>query len=470
MSKQKFSESQIRQIIEKSFQISQKNNGVIPLDKLEDAATFAAYIAGYSSWKQYRKSQKQDFTFAFTEIEDQVAIKEFNPIKIETSSEKIQELKNKLLSIKKRNINTELKSNKQILFKIECGTTHERITKSINPYYIHAQNTCFVGSNNNFLDNVKKSINHQLQTIIEFSGSSKIKDKLDPINEIIYGEHFEDFFTNNIDEHRDFSFLWVLLIKQIAQQYKIKFTLDLLIETLELDFILKSWYLLSQEENFLANMLLAYLKTLSLKQSDLNYCSISKESQINHWKNVRNIYSKLLLFQQSYDDGVFSYEGLELSQCFIEKRNADFFIPNKVNNFIIEVVNFISSTATYMYHKTVDGYDIKEHSIFLINKHKELNKNLYYSEYIINLNKISSINIEELGKFEQIVFSKHDAFVEPNVEFIKKFYLETPNIKDNLFANSGAILINLNDNEAYVWQKENKETIFGPYVINKIND
>lgn len=152
MSKFIFSESQVRQIIEKSNQIAQSNNGVIPIANLEDAAALAAYIAGYSSWKQYRKEQKKAGVLLFQAEVEQDIKKDFNLSTVDLSAPGILELKKKLNDISNKDSKPEMRENKQLLYKVEVGQVYDKVTKATKICYLNLENTCFIGENLNFIN------------------------------------------------------------------------------------------------------------------------------------------------------------------------------------------------------------------------------------------------------------------------------------------------------------------------------
>jgi len=469
MIKNLFTESQIRQIIEKVNHVAQSNNGIIHITKIEDAASLAAYIAGYSSWKQYRKANKKDsklleLNFSLENLEN----KNFNSLTVDISPHIILEFESYLKSLQNKSIPFELKENKQLLFKIAVGQNYNKLTKSNQTYFLNLENTCFIGNNSRFIDYVKANLKEQLQTVIEINSGNKSSEKLDPINEIFTSDYLEDFLTNGTQNNKNFIFIWGLLIKQLAKQFKLKFTADFLMKSLELDFILKAWCLLSKENNYLSKILIDYIKSLSLVKVDKSKINISKDSQEKHWENVKKIYFQLLIIKNAYDDGIFLYNGLKLIDCMISKKSIDIVIPNKTNGFIFNIIEFVLTSASAAYQKLVKGLDIKEHAIFIINKHENIRKLPIKNDYVFCLAKLLPYESKMLDKFEQIVFSKHLSFIEPSLEFIRNFYLNTTKIEDNIFTNSGKILLELDENSAYLWKKENKDSEISFFVLQKI--
>lgn len=466
-----FNESQIRKIIEKTMQIAQNNNGAIPISKIEDAAALAAYIAGYSSWKEYRKEQKKDLTPKSPLEIEEINEKEnnFSIKKIDISPENVNLFKDYFLSLIKQEQLPSLKENNQLLFNIIIGNSYNKLTKASEPRTLLLQNTAFIGNNERFLDNAIFSLEEQKQTIFKFSNKPE-NAKLDPINEIFVGDYLEDFLAEYSQDHRDFIFIWGLLLKHLYQQYKMKITVDFLIETLSLDFVVKIWYLLSQENSFIGSMLLNYIKSLSnIKQEGFSI-AFSKESQEKHWKHVQPLLSKLTIIKDAYDHEVFSYDGELLQSCMINKKSLSFFVPNRGENLIFNLIDFIVHSATVSYLKLVDGLNIKEHSIFIINSNDKLSKTPLENDYIFFFSYFLPFDSSFLQFYEQIVFSKHNSFIEPPETLIKKLYLQTKIITDNIFFNSGASLLSLNNDYGYLWQKENKEAETNFFILSKFSN
>jgi hypothetical protein len=470
MSKILFSESQIRQIIEKTNQIAVSNSGFIPISNLEDAAALAAYIAGYSSWKQYRKEQKKAGKLIFQSEVDvaENELKNFNIQTVGVDATDILELKERLRKNSHQKYIPEIKENKQLLYKIEVGQVYDKVTKATQICYLNLENTYFIGENYNFLKIAQNSLVEQDQTIIEFAPGNKGSDKLDPINEIFSGEYLEDFLSHGTYDNKSFSFIWGLLIKQIYEQYKIKFTADFLLKTLELDFVMKSWCMLYQEGNFLANMLMSYIKTLSQIKIEPSKIILSKESQEKHWENIKGINAQLNSLKQAYDENIFSYDGVKVLDSMIEKKSINISIPTKSEEFIFKVVDFIIDSSSRSYQKQVEGLDIKEHSIFLINKHEKITMNIIGNDYVFAFSQLLPHAVSKINNVEQVIFTRHDSFIEPSKEFLMKFYLSTSNVEKNLFANSGEVLIKMEDNISYLWKRESKEAEIGPFVMQRI--
>ena len=458
-----FTETQIRQVMEKIFQIAQKNNGNIPIYKIEDAATLAAYIAGYSSWKQYRKEQKKEQVLTSVFAMGEKERKKFRIVKVDVSPQNIIELKKKFTELPCLNKKIEIKENKQIIHKIIGGKNYNKITKSSESKTLHIENTCFIGNNQNFIDNAKYSLEQDFQPIIEFSDKDG-KEKIDPINEIFAG----DFLGGSSNDHRDFQFIWGFLIKHLSQQYKMKFTANFLLETLELEFVVKIWCLLSQENSFLGSMLLTYIKSISSIKNDQFIISLSIESQEKHWDNVVEIRNKLKELQKAYEDNVFSYDGDFLEDYMREKKSAKIYIPEKSNKLILNTVDFLIETSSLAYSKLVEGMSIKEHAVFIFNRHESLKKIPIESDYVFFFSQLMPFEVSKLSSYKQVIFSKHQSFIEPNDDFLKNFYLKTKIINENIFANSGDFLISLDEYNSYLWQKEYKEVESDSFVLSKI--
>ncbi len=469
MNETNFTESQIRQVMEKVFQIANKNNGKIPIYKLDDAATLAAYIAGYSSWKQYRKEHKKETILTSISVEDKKEQKEFTTKKVEVSPENIVDLKKRFTDLPILNKKAEIKENKKNIYKIIVGKDYNTVTKSNEFKNIWVENTCFVGSETIFLDSAKNSLMEDIQPIIEFSSKSG-KDKIDPINEIFSGDYLEDYLGGSSSDHRDFQFIWGFLIKHLSQQYKMKFTANFLLETLELEFVVSIWSLLSQENSFLGGMLLTYIKSISNIKNEGFTISLSGEAQKKHWDNVVKIRSKLKELQKAYEDGVFSYEGNFLGNYIVEKKSASIYIPEKSNKLVLNTVDFLIETTSLAYSKLVEGLSIKDHAVFIFNTHESLNKLPIESDYVFFFSQILPFEISKLYFYNQVVFSKHQSFIEPNEDFLKKFYFKTKIINENIFANSGDFLINLDQNSAYLWQKEYKEAETSSFSLTKFSN
>lgn len=248
-----------------------------------------------------------------------------------------------------------------------------------------------------------------------------------------------------------------------------KLTADFLMETLDLGFVVKSWLMLYQEGNFLANMLMGYIKSLPLIKIEPSKVSLSQQSQNTHWENIRDIYAQLNALKQAYDQNIFSYDGMKILDCMLEKKSIGLSIPSKSEDFLFKVLEFIIDSSSRSYQKQVEGLDIKEHAVFVISKHEKINVNISANDYVFSFVQLPPYAASRINNVEQIIFTKYDSFVEPDKDFLMKFYLETSLVEKNLFANSGDVLIKMEENVAYLWKRENKEAEIGSFVMQRIS-
>ncbi|NCQ51497.1 hypothetical protein GW796_06305 [archaeon] len=462
-----FTESQIKQIIEKSLQTANVNNGVIPIVNIDAAASFAAYIAGFSSWKQYRRekrreSVKYDYKVEITERIDN------NLSMVDISAKGIDSIKYLLTSQEKIGLKKELVENKKTIFKINVGKSYNAVTKATDTHYLKLENTCFIGSHYHFLDIAKESLIEQNQCIIEITSNLKGEGKLDPINEIFNSEHLEDFLGNMSQDHKDFIFIWGLLIKQIGQQYKIKYTVDFLLKSLNLDFIIQFCGLLLKENNFLANMILGYIRSIFDINMNLEKINISKEVNNLHWENIKEMYAKLTSFKDCYVAGIFSYNGCKVLDSMMQKNSINVGIPDKLSGFIYDSLGFLLMSAMVSYEKQVFGLNIKEYTVFIINKNENIRPKILLNNYVCSFNYIHEFRSKELSHYQQVVLSNHKSFIEPELKFIRDFYLNTKEITYNVFENLGRELLNLKPTEGFLWSRNSVDIKVNHFTISKI--
>lgn len=479
MSKNSYTESQIRQMVEKISQIAEKNKGFIKINRIEDAASMAAYIAGYSSWQQYRKDQKKkksknEISIETNDEKNQIEEDMFSACHIDISSQEILIFKDSLQQLQKYSrLSPDFQENRQIISNLLIGEKSNKVTKSKEIFSLNIEPTLFMGNDFTFINSVKEQLIEQKQCILEFSSDKKENSntfKLDPLNEIYCSEFFDILFDIQHQNYKDFGFLWSMIIKQITQQYYIKLNVEFLLKTLDLDFLVKFWLLLSHESHFLSNMIGQYFKNLSSINLQTNQVYVSASAQKKHWDNTIYLRKRLELLKEAYKSNIFSYNGQSLLVAFANKKNVQLYLPSKIEPFILKCVNLVMQNCIQVYEKSVAGLNTKYHQIFIVNKHEDLLKIDIDSEYFVYFCHAYPHQNFLLSSFSQIIFTKHHVFHDLNPEFIIKFYLNTQDLTENIFAKSGDILLNLNKNEAYLWKTLEKSDIehLGTYNLIKI--
>lgn len=456
----KLSKNQIKEIIEKLLHISKSNNGVIPALNISEVSNIVAYLEGFPSWQHYldyKSKEGRNFKGFFDLYFE----------KNNTNASSSSNLTIKLLpSIKFRERllsngffeELTLKENKQIIAKIEIGSKVNSITKTREYHYLSLEDTAFIGENNLIGKKIKEQLASNTQTTIEFvdldNGFS-----IDIINELFNTELFDVFFDSQEINQKDFMFIWPLIIKQIAKQFKIKYDIDIVLETLTLGFLVNTWATLSEDNNFLSSILINYFKSLGDININGNELNFSREALASHEKNIEKIYLMLVEIKEGYKKGIFSKNN-KLIDFMINKQSVVVSVPKKDVFKHINIINSIIKFSVQKYNDIVKGKNAKEHIVFLLNEHKDLDKSFFNFKHVIMFNFLNVENYYTINNINQIIFSKHESFIKPNDNFLIDFYLNTIS-GENIFFNSGEKLLTLKEKNFYLWQQiENKKELF----------
>lgn len=463
-----YNKEQIKEIIEKSLQISQKNHGSIPLNSIEQATTFASYIAGFPSWNHYKKSlesqSKQNISFS-----NQTKPPYFDNI-LSFNIEPIQifNFENSFPKTIPLEIYKESPSNPMILSRIPLGFKYNHILKQNESFYLDIESSVFIGNQFSLFTNIQSYLKEQNQTILFFHHELDQKNNssyFNPLAELLYSDIYHDIFSNY--SNHLFLTIWFELIQYLVTSYHIKITAEFLINSLNLEFLTSLLFLLVSKKNQLNQILLSYFKSLSI-QIQKNSVTFSIESQKKHYENILPLQNLLFIFQKEYDKKTFSYDAPLLSSYLNNKKSAEFYLEKNLPSALLKILNIIIEKTANNYKNKVEKYQKNEHCVFFLSSHENL-LNKPFNDYCIVWKYTQTYN--DYSEFYQIVFLQHKSFIQPPEKFLLYFYQNTPYFEDNLFFSSGQKLIQLSKNECYLWKKNSKNDIhyFLSYQLVKLN-
>ncbi len=453
-----FTKSQINELIKKILYIAQNNNDRIEVSSYEEAAQVCAYVAGYNSINEFLSSEEnssKDTVSIFKCIENNEEFKqekEFKDITVNLNIEEIQNLNMYLSRYNKNKNQRNIKENINILSKLNIGYKYNPITKYSDNIFINTENTLFYSNSNLFFEKIKNDLMEQKQTIINLIESSKFDGEtdnylIDPINEIFNGVFLEEIFEDEILDHKGFIFVWFLMIQQIKEKFNINFNLELLYQTLDLDFVIKISTILAKDSNFLSSMILNYIKSLSNVVIEKNKIKIPKESVKKHDSNCKKLLSLFDYFDWGYKNNKFKINDNSLFSIMLEKKSININVENQ------RLFNLLLEKSISKYDKTLNGLEIKEHIVFILDDFgliKKPIKSNYVIQFIRSDSNIKNNNFED---FNQILFSKQNSFTNFSNEFLAKVMNNSKLIEKNIFYANAQDLIYLEEKNGFIFKK-----------------
>lgn len=464
-----YKKEQIKEIIEKTFQISQKNNGLIPIENIEQATSFASYIAGFPSWNHYKKN----LNFSLPKKTIDFSLSKKNNILIEkTLSFEVQpleiiEFENLLKKEHSYEDSLPLQTNRAILSKIPLGFQYHPVLKQDKQFYLDTESTIFVGHQFSLFYQLKSYLTDQNQCVIYFHDQQKQKEQsflLNPLAELFYSDIYHDIF-HQYSNHL-FLTIWFEILQYIIATYHVKITAEFLLKSLQIDFLTYLLFLFVSKKNQLNQILLSYFKSIGV-QIQKNSILFSIQAQQKHLDNIVPLQNLLLIFQEEYNKNTFSYDSHLISFYLENKKSIDFFIPSELPKPLFEIINLIIEKTSSNYKNKVEQYHKTEYCTFLLSSHDNVLMGLL-NDYCIVWKYTQ--NYYDYSDFHQIVFLQHQSFLQPPEKFLLYFYQNTPYFDDNLFFSSGQKLIELHQNECYLWKKnKNDLNYFLSYELVKLN-
>lgn len=490
-----FTESQTRALISSLHYIAQKNSGSIPVSSLSDSAEIVAYCAGFNSWKDMKQSLRilKSLNIKQTPFEhpekilqtwqnSNKSLLEEDTLIFPVSRIKDFEQHIKLKSYPLIEKNNEVASNYQSSTGLLIGGSYfNENFKYEHIYHLNPQNTiCFSERKDFFqaiVEQVKLKGKHHIiftnDIVDENHNNEYVSLKLDPLNEIYFSDHFDILFSLNYDENSQFDVLWSLMVKDYISKSNANLTPSFLKYSLTLEFLSFYMLYLKKNKNPLLSLLIKYLHNIgvSIKENSISY---SQEAIQQHLDIIKDIQLKVIHLEDLYLNGTFAVSKRQSIYSLLKERtNLKIFVPNEINDFIQHVYNVTMdySLTQYDCECEKENYDNLEYQVVLLNSYDKLfteeaiyHKN--YSYHIKNAQNFSSL----MENFPQIIFAKNNKTKTPPQDWLIKFYTNTEDVI-NLFAFQNKMLQELNDLEAYLWQRKEKHPttsldVFNMFLIN----
>jgi hypothetical protein len=494
------SKNEMRILVKTIYETALKLNGQIQINSLDDAATFAAYLYGFSSWKEYQSVYQAEYE---SQIKEDFIIKmpKFKTKNIKTHANFLNTI-NVLPIIKK----IELKEANLIPLEWLLGKKRNIIAKIDEPIGLLTNDYIITsgplaGALHLLENNLKWLIKYQ-QTFILFGLDNKDKSligilndnndilkigkngfKIDPIEESFESDGFESLLgITPFGEHQTFTWVWTMMVRVLRSEFNVKWTAKKLLESLRVENLIEIKDKIKNINPLIANSISQYLK----KQCEITQIEdgflLSEDGQAKHYNQVYLIRERLEKLLELYNLGYFSDNtNISIKKCVFEKISAVILDceDEKLKKLYWEACNISYVVAIKKQNKMVSLLDSSKYRVWGLWWHAE---NIISEELSIELveNKETAIlglyvlsanhNLDScFTKINQIVFLRQQFSHYPQ-KWCDRALLVTEFWENNMWFDNYAIFKNLKLGEAYVWKQKSlsyPEDI-GSYEFKKI--
>lgn len=489
--------SEMRQMIKKIFELSNKLNGSIPIGNLDNAATCAAYLYGFSSWKEYKLYLSKENT-KYPIKKTIKTIKDISFESIKVNSIKPYNL-NKLNKLSKEEEEEEINTSYPLLPEWLIGKYYYQQEKIEEPRGLLPINTMFTGSilsnlSNMYLNQIDNLLNVKQMAIIFGSDSSSqlfyetipVLEKhkvliigrehilIDPLKEILNNDKMDIFFNVEDNLVGNFVLLWGAIIKKIKQtNNSYQLTIKELINLTEIETLLELDKLWENDNTIENKMLNDYLNYCKINKSMLY---IAKESREKHYEKSFNLISQLKEIEYLYDNNYFSENSTFNMKDAIRNGQSIYIIQENDNcyknlliaNYIIEEEEkrkkLINLNPELYIHWSIwweAEHWLNEHQAFELSNMDEYVIMNYYMDSQFN-------NLEPLiNNINQIVFLQQN-IKGYSQKWKDRMLSETSNSEVNFWYGENKVLKDLLINEALLWRPISNKVFIHEYKLEKI--
>lgn len=477
------SKEEMKFLIKRIFETSSKLQGNIKINSLDDAANVASYIYGFSSWKEYQNLHKIEYEDKKTE-EFPIKLPKFKPQSFKKQNIFID-------SINANHIVSEptLKNSSILPLEWLIGKKRNVMNKVEEPIGLLTENHIItsapiLGASTLLENQIKWLIKHQ-QTFILFGLNNNISNsnfidlwqkekvlqigkngfKIDPIEESFEGEGFEALLDiKPFGEHQAFPWVWAMMIRTFHDELNMKWTVDKLIESLQIENLLQLTEKIKNINPLVAKPLHQYLyKQCGVTYDDEQFF-VSEEGQARHYHQIYLLQEKLQKLSSLYKLGYFSEAtNVSIKKCVLEKISAVFLDckEDNLNKYYWEICNATYINAIKKQNKLTTLLDSKNYKIWSIWWNAEdIISETIASELLENKETTilgfyilsSNHHLEKLFlDTRQVIFLKQ-YFNQYPQSWLNKALNDTEFWEENIWFNNYACAKDLSYNQAYVWK------------------
>ncbi len=460
-----FKKTQIKQTIEKILLVAQKNNGSIPISNISEASNFFAYLEGYPSWQSYvqensknknisKNHESHNLTSEFKSWEIPRSFNaNFNP---QFFNDLLCKLDNNPIE-KSENV---IKEVKGLGKKINLGFKFNKITKYKDIFLLNKENTLLIG-NSKIKDSIMNQIKNNRDAFIRVTDKNENAFYIDPIEEIIKTKLI-DIILSSGGKESIYEVMWISIVNDIVQNFNKNVSIDFLFGTIDLKFLISYWVKID-DSNLNKKMVKNYLETIGIQLIEKDFIEISGESINKHSQNIQKVKNLLNNLKRGYEIGIFKDTKESIFKCLLEKKSINLFIPYESSEYIFRIYEQILKFHFKNYDQLTRNFNKENFGVWFINQNKNIFSDGFEYRNIFSFRFFNNLSPSQIVYEEQILFCKLESFILPEKDFLIYFYVNTKNMDSNIFQEAGKSLLELNEEEYYLWQKDNLD-----YNLNKI--
>lgn len=471
---------EMRLLVKSIFNTASKMNHTIQINTLDDAASLAAYLYGFSSWaeylvvskKEYDAKKNEEFTFKVPKFKDKIIKAQDLDWTSPPTKQKLNNLPQvsslmpvEMLIGKKKHHHS--KTSQPVGLLTENYMATGAISSEIGLFFknqvqwllAHNQAIYLFGNfseSEEFIQSIKNETRQEI-TVIE-----KGAYVLDPIREALENDNFEALLDIvSFEEGQTFSWLWITLIKLLKTE--IEWDAKTLLKSLDLEVLLRLKEYITQSNDVIYKMLNQYFfKKCQIKQEGEGYL-ISEAAQNLHYHNTFIIRERLEKIIQLYEKGYFSKKStIDLKQKIFEKKSVVFAgcEDDKLQSDYWEFCALTFASAIRQQNKATQNLNPKAYQVWslwwdigqLLNENtaNELLNNadtLILGGYALNNTSVTESWFQE---FKQVIFFRQ--FIDDvSPQWKQKALSRTEKWEDNLWFGQYAVLKKLPKKTAYLW-------------------
>lgn len=467
MRKNKVTAEEMRVLIKNIFELSKKLSGNINIKNLDHAAEFAVNLFGYKSWKEFKLNLKKEMNLETLEEMEKELLKE---IYLPKKEKIINKVANYQFELKKEKI-IEKKVSEQYVSEYLVGSFLAHNMKTRQPRGIIPTNCVITGNENQYYQNfVERHIYWLLENNQDFIIFSKkyleeLKypdyvtlvnqktNRLNPIQAILNTDIFDSFFRVE-NTSKSFSYLWSFLVRKFDIENKY-LSIDDLVNMTDLEQLIAIKK--ECENDFVLHKMLSQYLSLYVIETEDGY-SISKESEIKHYKENKYLINKLREIKNLYKNGYFSEDSefslkesiFQKKKCVIDDYDNSIYRELIMSEYIVAQKEFQKDKNLVENQHLIWTLFIEPETWLKNYQTKELNEHTSFAQYYYIQNNTDNVDIL-LNSVNQILFLRQSLNYKKTTWKDRMLNI-TEEYRVNFWYNDNLVLKSLKENEALLWR------------------
>ena len=484
----------MRDLIKNIYDVAHKLSGHIRISDLDAAANFAAYLHGFSSWREYKVALSKEITKIRVNQVDTLPLPKFEDIILEEILEWSSQL---AVSPPKDSLEPVVSNLPPLEWLVG---SHRHIQGKIDePRGLLSENSLIIGSPLSDIATLYEKqvtwLNYHSQSFLIFAAEEKSKifqqvvDKMEgrrvniigknylrinPLDNFLTTREAEIYFGINLEAKEHFPTLWIGLVRHIQETQKIQLGIKELLEFTDLPVLYQLSLKLSAHP--LGKLLKNYLVTSCKVDNPLHINTMSLEthfvqsgSLINKLREIEILYNEGYFTTQpdySLENAVFNKENTiivrEQNQCYMELLTLLYASIHTRHSSRLAYVNPLNYTYWTIWWEAEQWLSEKTSSVIA-----EIKEGSVMTFYINStFDSLSPL----LNQVNQIMFLQQN-LTGYSQQWQNKMLCQTSECEVNFWFENNKVLRDLKPGEALLWKTVNN--LFNPegleeYHLEKI--